>query len=165
MSPIDLCFHEKSKLWVENLVCQLRHELFKKSTCIVPHLFNTVLVDKVDFEPAACIELGVLSINGKRVLKDEITAHSEDNCLPEHLIGRLVLVKHICEYLGTNFEVIYPRDVLKDDLVHHRLDFVVIDLICLCGHVFVNHPEVWGKKLQSMISIDQGAQCLFQIGH
>ena len=165
MSSIDLCFNEKCELRIENFVSQLRHELFKQSTCIVSHLFNTVLVDKVDLESTAGIKLGILSIDSERIFEDEITAHSEDNCLAEHLIGCLVLIKHICEHFGPNFEVVNPRDIFEDDLVYHRLDFVVIDLICLCGHIFVDHPEVWGEKLQSMITIDQGAQCFFQICH
>ena len=119
MLSVNLCLNEKGKLRIKDLFCQLRHELFEETASIVAHLIHSVLINEHDFEFASCIKVLITPVNGKRILKDELSSHSEGNGLAQDLKTCFVLIQRISEHFGPDFEVISPGQVLEHDWIEH----------------------------------------------
>lgn len=160
--PVDFSLDKEAVLGVENLLCQLGHELFKKATCVDSHLFNAVRVDKENLEALCWVEVRSAPKYIERIFKDEITAHAEKDLLGIAHLGGSLLRQHIREDLGAHFEIVDPGHVRYGDLTDAGRNLVEWLIRCLCCHALVDDPEVRLEQLKSVVSTHQIGQSLLE---
>ena len=101
------------------------------------------------------------AIHGVSVLKDVITAHSEEYAASTGILIHFLLLQHVSEDFGANAEVVDPWYILESKWAEQLDNLAKWDILSIPCQLLVDDPEVTGEEFKAMVSTDEIADRFF----